>query len=81
MIEMYDLPHFIFMLTSNETSVLRWDNIDDLEKIIQKLRHNFSWKDCPVKCTYLFHARVKEFLNSYIIRGNKLLEQVEHYVI
>ena len=34
-----------------------------------------------MECTHLFHLRVKEFLGTYIIGGEKVLGRVEHYVI
>ena len=80
-VDMYGLPHLFVTLTCDKTSELRWTDIVDLEKIIKKLGQSFSWKDCPVEYTHLFHTRVKEFLADYIIVGEKVLGQVKHYVI
>ena len=81
MVDMYGLLFLFLTLTCDETSELRWDDIEDLEKIIQKLGNNFSWKDCRVECTHLFHTRVKEFLYSYIIWSKNLQGKVEYYMI
>jgi hypothetical protein len=82
MVDTYELPHIFLTLTSDETSELRWGDIFDLESIIKTFGDEFNWKDCPVECTYLFHAWVIDFLQKYILcKDNGILGQVQHHVI
>ncbi len=48
------MPHFFLTLTSNETSNLRWKEIEDIENFAMFFNNTFSWMDYLVECMALF---------------------------
>jgi hypothetical protein len=53
-----------------------------LESIIKTFGEEFSWKDCHVECIHLFHSKVMDFLQKYILyKDNGILGRVQHHVI
>ncbi len=60
------MPHFFFTLTSDETSNLKWKEIENIEKLAMFFNNTFSWKDCLVECVALFHASLQAFLSTYV---------------
>jgi len=59
MVENFGMPHFFLTLTSNETSNLRWKEIEDIENLAMFFNNTFSWKDCLVECVALFCTRLQ----------------------
>jgi hypothetical protein len=53
---------FFLAFTSNETSNLRWKEIEDIENLAMFFNSTFSWKDCLVECVALFCARLQAFI-------------------
>jgi hypothetical protein len=58
MVENFGMPHFSLTLTFNETSNLRWKEIEDIENLTMFFSNTFSWKDCLVECVALFCRRL-----------------------
>jgi hypothetical protein len=80
MVENFGMPHFFLTLTSDETSNLRWKEIEDIENLAMFFNNTFSWKDCPVECVALFCARLQAFMSTYVLGGENILGIVEHHV-
>ncbi len=55
MVETFGMPQFFLTLTSNETSNLRWKEIEDIENLAMFFNNTFSWKDCPIEFGIIFH--------------------------
>jgi len=49
MVENFGMPHFFLTLTFDETSNLRWKEIEDIENLAMFFNNTFSWEDCPVE--------------------------------
>jgi len=58
MVENFRMPHFFLTLISNETSNLKWKEIEDIENLAMFFNNTFSWKDYLVECVALFCARL-----------------------
>jgi len=67
-------------LTSDETSNLRWKEIEDIENLAMFFNNTFSWKDCLIECVALFCARLQVFMSTYVLGGENILSIVEHHV-
>jgi hypothetical protein len=81
MVEKCSMPHLFLTLIADEISSFRWEEVTDIETIAKKLKNSFTWKDCPVKCATLFHARVTKFMNDIILFGTRALGHVKDYLI
>jgi hypothetical protein len=82
MVDAWGMPTFFLTLTADEISSMRWKEIDDVEKILRNIIGNLNWKDAPVKCAALFHAKVQAFMKDYILNAEvALLGKVNHYVL
>jgi hypothetical protein len=66
----------LLTLTADEISSLQWEEVTNIETIAKKLENSFTWKDCPVECATLFHARVTKFMNDIILSRGKALGKV-----
>jgi hypothetical protein len=73
MVEQFGMPQFFLTLTTNETSSLRWEEVIQIENIAKTIDPSMSWKDCPVECATLFHARVQKFMHDVLLTGPKVL--------
>jgi hypothetical protein len=73
MVKNFEMPHFFLTLISNETSNLRWKEIEDIENLVMFFNNTFSWKDCPVECVALFCARLQAFMSTYVFGGETFL--------
>ena len=81
MVEQFGMPYFFLTLTANEMSSLRWEEVIHIEDIANTIHPSMSWKDCPVECAILFHARVQKFMHDVLLSGPKVLGTIDQYVI
>jgi hypothetical protein len=58
MVENFGMPHFFLILTFDETSNLRWKEIEDIENLAMFFNNTFFRKDYPVECVALFCPRL-----------------------
>ncbi len=80
MVENFGMPHFFLTLTFDETSNLRWKEIEDIENLAMFFNNIFSWKDCPVECVALFCTRLQAFMSTYVLGGENIFGIIEHHV-
>jgi hypothetical protein len=73
MVKNFEMPHFFLTLISNETSNLRWKEIEYIENLVMFFNNTFSWKDCLVECVALFCARLQPFMSTYVLGGETFL--------
>jgi hypothetical protein len=59
MVENFGMPHFFLTLTFDETSNLKWKEIENFAMFFN---NKFSWKDCLVEFVALFCARLQAFM-------------------
>jgi hypothetical protein len=53
-----------------------------LEEFLQRFNSSFDWRNAPVECCGIFHARLKAFFREHILsQKDPLLGRVKHYVI
>jgi len=76
MVEKFAMPHFSFTLTFDETSNLRWKEIEDIENLAMFFNNTFSWKNCPIKCVALFCARLQTFMSTYVLGGENIINLI-----
>lgn len=82
MVAQWGMPTFVLTLTADEISSMCWTEIDDIEALLNKVNKDFSWRDAPVECAALFHAKVQSFMRNFILGDEDgLLGKVLHYVI
>lgn len=89
MVNTYGMADFFLTLTSDECTSSKWPDIVKLESDIRRVLPNGTFADAPVDCARLFHARIKAFLNNFILphkhsRSNNtghVLGRVQHYLI
>jgi hypothetical protein len=78
------MPSAFLTLTADEVSPTRWDEVDDLEEFLEKFGRGLEWHDAPVENARLFHLRVTEFLDRFVLgdtESSSLLGNVPHYLI
>jgi len=80
MVENFGMLHFFLTLTFDETSNLRWKEIEDIENLAMFFNNIFSWKDCPVECVALFCTRLQAFMSTYVLGGENIFGIIEHHV-
>ncbi len=80
MVENFGMLRFFIILTSDETSNLKWKEIEDIENLVMFFNNTFSWKDCLVECVALFCARLQAFMSTYVLGGESIIGIVEHHV-
>ncbi len=66
------MPHFFLTLTSDETSSLKWKEIENIENLAMFFNNTFSWKDCLVECVALFCTRLQAFMSTYVLGGENI---------
>jgi hypothetical protein len=81
MVEKCGMPHLFLILNTDEISSLRWQEVTDIEAIAKRLENSFTWKDCHMECTTLFHTRVTKFMNEIILSKTGALGRVKDYLI
>jgi hypothetical protein len=82
MVAQWGMPTFFLALSADEISNMRWTEIDDIEALLNNLNKDFSWRDAPVECAALFHAKVQSFMRNFVLDDQDgLLGKVLHYVI
>ncbi len=64
--------HSFLILTSDETSNLKWKEIEDIE-IAMFFNNTFSWKDCPIECVALFCTKLQAFMSTCVLGGESIL--------
>jgi hypothetical protein len=62
-------------------SSLRWENFDQLDKLIKTFDFNMTWNDGLIECATIFHSRFEQFMQKYITSRNGVIGKVENYVI
>jgi hypothetical protein len=72
--------HFILILIFDETSNLKWKEIEDIENLAMFFNNTFSWKDCPIECVALFCARLQAFMSTYVLGSESIIGIVRHHV-
>jgi hypothetical protein len=83
LVQHHGMPHIFLTLTADEVSESRWDpEITHLEALLQRFNSSFTWRDAPVENAVLFHRRVAQFMEDYILgkKGGKL-GRVMHHVV
>jgi hypothetical protein len=80
MVENFGMPHFFLTLIFDETSNLRWKEIENIENLAMFFNNTFSWKDGLVECVALFCASLQTFMSTYVIGGESIFGIVEHHV-
>jgi hypothetical protein len=80
MVVNFGMLHFFLTLTFDETSNLRWKEIEDIENLAMFFNNTFSWKDCSIECVALFYARLQTFMSTYVLGGENIFGIVEHHV-
>jgi len=58
MVENFGMFHFFLILIFDETSNLKWKEIEDIENFAMFFNNAFSWKDYLVQFVPLFCARL-----------------------
>jgi hypothetical protein len=53
MVDKFGMSDLFLTLTADEASSLRWEEIADIEQIVQQINKSMTWKDCPVECATL----------------------------
>ena len=81
MIDKFGMSDMFFTLTADKASSLRWEDVGDIDQIVQQIDKSMTWKDCHVECTSLFHSRVQKNLHEYILSGRCILGRVKEYVV
>lgn len=80
MVEYYGLPDLFVTVTADEVSETRWSEVDDLCKLLQRIKLNLDWSDAPVESARLFHERLTRFMNDFVLGGPAILGRVLHFV-
>jgi hypothetical protein len=62
-------------------SSLRWEKIDQLDKLIKTFDVNMTWNDYLNECATIFQSKFEQFMQIYIISKNGVISKVEKYVI
>jgi hypothetical protein len=58
MVEQFGKPHFFIALTIAEINSFHWEEIIDIEKIVEQLHASLKWEYFLVECVILFHTKV-----------------------
>ena len=81
MVDKFEMPDMFLTLTADEASFLRWEDVADIEQIVQQIDKFMTWKDYPVERASLFHSRVQKNLHDYIFSGLCILDRVKEYIV
>ena len=81
MVDKFKMSDLFLTLTANERSSLRWEDVADIEQIVQQIDKSMIWKDRHVECVSIFHLYVQKFLHDYILSGPCILGRVKEYVV
>jgi hypothetical protein len=73
MVENFGMPHFFLILNFDETSNLRWKEIEDIENLAMFFNNSFSWKDYLVECVALFCTRLQDFMSTYVLGDENII--------
>ena len=71
---------FVSDLCLIQNSSMRWEEVADMEHILKQFNKDFTWIDAPVEMVQHFDARVKAFMDDYIIK-QQLIGKVEHWIL
>jgi hypothetical protein len=82
MVDSWGMPHFSLTLTADEMSRTKWAEIVDLEQFLERFNLSFDWRNAPVECCRIFHARLRAFFKEHVLsKRHPILGRVLHYVI
>lgn len=84
------LPHYFLTLTVDNTSELKWEEYKSMENILENLNEHQRTRrkkfrklgiaDAQPEAAALFHHRVTNFMNMFILGGQKALGDITHHV-
>ncbi len=81
MVKEYGMPHFFLTLTMDDASEIRWQEVNDLQKILDSFCGGLNHTDMGVEMAMLFHNRLTNFMHQYILPPHGgLLGRVQHYL-
>ncbi|WPT10825.1 ATP-dependent DNA helicase pif1 [Picochlorum sp. SENEW3] len=85
------LPHYFLTLTVDNTSELRWDEYNSMESILGQMNRKYRKKgkkhlnlgiaNAQAEAAALFHTRVSNFMDMFILEGHKTLGEITHHVV
>lgn len=70
------MPHAFVTVTVDETNMPEYKEITGFLARFEK-----CWKDAPIECSRVFLARWKTLLENHILAGEKVLGDVDEYVL
>lgn len=70
------MPHAFVTVTVDETNMPEFKAVNTFLGRFHK-----CWKDAPIECSRVFLARWKALLNDHILSGEKILGNVDEYVL
>lgn len=81
MVKQYGMPHFFLTLTMDDSSEIRWHEVDDFQEILDGFCGGLNHTDMGVEMAMLFHNRLSNFMEDHILPSNGgILGRVQHYV-
>jgi hypothetical protein len=81
MVKEFGMPHFFLTLTMDDASDMRWHEVSDFQSILDSFCGNLNHTDMGVEMAMLFHNRLTNFMQQYILPSSGgLLGRVQHHV-
>jgi hypothetical protein len=76
------IPDLFVTLTADESTDMRWQEVEQLEHFLQHWLAGGNWQDLPIENAFLFHHRLTEFMQRYITcQQGGILGQVKHWLV
>jgi hypothetical protein len=78
------VPSLFLTLTADESSDMRWTDVDALEGVLRSVAGNgdFGWVDMPVEMARHFHDRVQNFIKDHLLDpSNPILGKITNYTL
>ena len=66
-VESKGMPALFLTLTMDEVSDIKWSEVADAEQFLNSFTEGKSFRDMPVEMTKLFHQKVTDFMNEFIL--------------
>ena len=81
-VQTWGVPDLFLTLTADETSELRFKEIDSLDAYLTRFGASLDWHDAPVECSRLFLTRYKAFMSDWVVgeRSAQILGRVTHHI-
>ncbi len=81
-VEEWGVPDLFMTLTADETSQLRFEEINGLDAFLERFGASLNWQDAPVECSRLFLGRYKAFMKEWIDgpESAQILGRVLHHI-